>query len=500
MAERIRIPQGPGARLNMPAVPAGTGGEMIAELGDTLTKIAQAKRDVQDTIEANELLAEHTIRSREKQSELLRTDLDDEQIVPSYQTELETINQEIIGKAKSDNVRNMLSAQLPGRSAGKVNEMRAESDSRFTAKALGRDLEAEQMISKAYAIAGTDEERASLKQMRIDSIGVLASRGVYNENEKKKAISKSLHGFELYEAQRAVQTNPSLGLKALTEPAEFLKQFPNLKIEDLDKIFSESVQVEERRYQLLQRKRKDVRELHESAIDEAVIRNQMDWNTLNALREQGMISPERYRAAATQLQKNLEEGTTAANDPSFKGNLETQIRLNPYSVKIGAVMEGLNSGKLSRKDANELLDLKQKWQKALKEDAESTDPRLKGPLYQTGKGKIDRIIGKGMGGIFGLIDAETQRQWGAATDEYQARLMKERDKTPAEIADDIILKFKGPPDKTIVPKGYQKKDGSPDHQKLLDAMKTVKDPTARKFIDTMIEALMEAEKQGLPGQ
>jgi hypothetical protein len=205
------------------------------------------------------------------------------------------------------------------------------------------------------------------------------------------------------------------------------------------------------------------------------------------------MDPDDYRRNATLIQKQDEEG--GMDDPRTRGLLETRIRLNPYSVNTRELLGELERGGLSRKGVNDLLDLKHKWEKALKDDANTTDPRLRGPLYSAGKTKIDRIIGKGLGGIFGLLDEDTQRRYGAALDLYNDKVMKEPNRSHQDISDEIIKTFRGPPGKDFVPQKYKgQKEGTVDTKKLIEDYQKA-DPQTKKFLGALIDALQDQMQQ-----
>jgi hypothetical protein len=490
---RIPIPEGPGGSITRPRATPGTTGQGLQQLGKEVLDFAQAKKNVEDTIEVNELLAEHSIRSRELQSEMLRTDLREDELGPEFEKRIKDLNTEIEGKARSQTVKDLLRSHLPSKTASKIGEIHAERDRRFTATALAGYERSVQLNTRAYAGAASDDERLQIRERHLAAMNVLGRMGVFSAEQLQKENSKFQRGIEIFDVQRAIQADPNAGLEALINPKKFLEKYPNVQMDDLDNIFEKGVQVEEQQRRLLQQRKKDAREAVISTIDEGVIRGKVTFEQLNTLRDRGLMDPDDYRRNATLIQKQDEEG--GMDDPRTRGLLETRIRLNPYSVNTRELLGELERGGLSRKGVNDLLDLKHKWEKALKDDANTTDPRLRGPLYSAGKTKIDRIIGKGLGGIFGLLDEDTQRRYGAALDLYNDKVMKEPNRSHQDISDEIIKTFRGPPGKDFVPQKYKgQKEGTVDTKKLIEDYQKA-DPQTKKFLGALIDALQDQMQQ-----
>src|SRR5262245_16903065 len=135
-SSRIPIPSGPNGGLNLPRATSNGAAEGLAEINDTLFKSQQAKKDIEDTIEANRLLSEHTIRAKEIQTELMRSGMREDELLPAYTAQLDALQKEIVGKARSADVAQLLEQHIPNRNAGKIIEMSAESDRRFSSKAI----------------------------------------------------------------------------------------------------------------------------------------------------------------------------------------------------------------------------------------------------------------------------------------------------------------------------------------------------------------------------
>src|SRR5262245_17158845 len=102
MPDRINTPVGPSTQLNLPRARGNRTPDALMEINETILRSYKAKKDVEDTIEANKLLAEHGVRAREIQSELMRTDLREDQLIPAYTAKLEELNKDLIGRASPD--------------------------------------------------------------------------------------------------------------------------------------------------------------------------------------------------------------------------------------------------------------------------------------------------------------------------------------------------------------------------------------------------------------
>ncbi len=497
MAELPRVELGKvQSGLSLPRVTPGTAGKGLSDLGDEILGYAKAKQDINDTIEANELLAEHSIKARELQSTMLRSDIREDQLAPTYEKAIGDLNQEITNKARSQNVRDMLAQNLPSRTAAKVNEIQSESDRRFTATALAGYERALTLNTRDYAGATTDAQRAEIKDRHLKSLEVLSRMGIFDADRRQKEADRFSRQVELFDVERALNKDPEAGMEAITDPKKFLEKYPNVKIDDLDNIFTKSVQIEERQRTLLKQRRKDAQDEVVGIIDESVIRGKMDFDKLDNLRDRKLISPEDYRRSALALQKQSEEG--GVDDPKVKGEFETMIRQWPQYVTESNLITSFNNGFLSRKGLNELLDLKQKWTKAKEDEADKVDPRLKGPLYTEGKSKIDQVVGKGLTISGVAVDDNTRRRWGAAMDEYLERVVKERDKSHAQIADEIVQRYQGAAKPAeVVPFKYQdpKKPSGVDLGRLKQDYLKEKDPRERERIMNLMRRLKEFDDQ-----
>jgi hypothetical protein len=461
--------------LNLPRAEPGQVGRAVTQLGNQLQSISEVKRDIDNAIEANELLAEHTIASRTMQSDLEREGFQSNELQPAYEKRIEELNKQVLGKAKSADVRARLEQILPLRSAARIDEVRQQADQRFKSEALAGYERVLQKNTTAYALAKTDQEREVLKNQHLGTLDVLTSRYVISPEQREKEGQRFSRQVELFDVQRMILADPSVGLDALLSPEKFLERFPNVKIDDLDNIYSNSVQAQDLQTRKLEAARKQARESIISKVDEDTIRGGMTWDKLNQLRDSQLISPEDYRRNALAMDKILDEG--GKDDPSTYGQLATQIRLNPNSVSTSQILSPVNNGTLSRKGANELLDLKATWQrahraevradKALANAGNATPARLRGPLFQTAKNKIDRIIGRGMGGMLGMLDEESQRRYGQAIDLYMERTVREPNVSHQKISDEIIEMFKGPATtEDLIPPGYRNEKGKANWNKI----------------------------------
>jgi hypothetical protein len=486
-----------------------SGGRALEKLGDSLQNTSRILKDINDSIESNELLAEHTIAARGIQSSLEREGYQSDEMVPEYEKRLKSLNEEVFKKAKSSDVRARLQQILPMRGAAYTSEVQQHADQRFKSEALAGYERMLQKNTTAYALAKSDQERELLKNQHLGTLDVLSSRYVITPEQREKEGQRFSRSVELFDVQRNILADPSAGLDALLNPTHFLEKYPNVKIEDLDNIYGSSLQAQELQTRQLEKARKEARESIISRVDEETIRGGMTFDKLNQLRDSNLISPDDYRRNALAIQKITEEG--GPGDPYTQGLLATRIRLNPKSVSTSEITSGLNNGSLSRKGVNELLDLKHTWERnaaadaraeklANKPDAPTTPTRLKGPLYSVGKNKIDRIIGKGMGGMLGMLDPESQRIYGNAIDLYQERAMKEPNKPHAQISDEIIEMFKGPVDvKEVVPGKYKNEKGNPAWDKIKqDYLKA--DPSTKKFMDGLVGKLKEIESATEDGE
>lgn len=490
---RAGIPGGPQGRLGYPSPqPAGVD-RTIARLGEDLSAFAKAKQDIRDTVEANQLLAEFSILAREKQSEILFSNRDDNQIITDYEKELDTIGQDLRGRAKSANVQDLLSVHLPARLAGKINEMRGEQDQRFVTRSLADLANVTDANQKGILMAGTWQEREEIKQRQLATLEVFASKGVLDQAKKQEAAKGFLRSVDLFEIGQKMQYDPTFGARAITHPESVLEDHPNVTNADLGNILAGSVQAEEKAYQTLQRKRKELRESYEATVDEAGIRGQLTWDVLNTLNRNGVVSPETYRRNATLLESRVQDG--GIDNPNIRGDLQTRIRLNPGSVSNGEILGHLGRD-LSRKTANELLDLKQTRTRLFQADAESTDPRFKGILFREGKEKIDQTVGKGLT-ISGIqVDDNTRRRWAAASDLYLERVSKERDKPQHQIANEVIELYQGPATPgEVMPERYRsdlppwKNTGGVNRDLLRQDYLRETDPIRRAELERLIDFL-----------
>lgn len=496
-------------QISIPRAQAG-GGLDTRGLESSMAEITNwmdRKRDIQDTIDANELLAEHSIEANRLQSETLKSDLRDDELISIYGNKLEQVNQGILKKARSENVRNLLAQQLPSRSAARLGQIQEESDKRFTASALAGYDRSLQLNTRAYASAKTPEERMEIRTRHQNAINILARMGVFDATHKQNETSRFQRSVELFDIEQAIQSNPDAGMEAITDPAKFLKKYPNVKIDDLENVFAKSVQLEDRQRTLFDRRKKEAREAVISTVDEAVIRGKIDFDQLNQLRDRGLLAPEDYRRSAAAIQKLDEEG--GQDDPSVKGDIETRIRLNPFSVGTPEIIGAFNQKRLSRKGMNEVLDLRSTWQRAQESDARSAaaegraaseakiDPRLKGPLFADGKQKIDQIVGKGLT-ISGInVDADTRRRWGAASDEYLQQVVNEPNRSHADIANEIITRYQGPAKAAeIAPQIYRntKAARGVDFQRILKDFDAEKDPKKKNELRALIKKLQETKE------
>jgi hypothetical protein len=485
------------------------GGKALERLGDQLQSTSRILKDINDSIESNELLAEHTIAARGIQSSLEREGFQSDEMVPEYEKRLKSLNEEVLKKAKSSDVRARLQQALPMRGAAYTLEVQQHADQRFKSEALAGYERVLHKNTTAYALAKSDQEREILKNQHLGTLDVLSSRYVITPEQREKEAQRFSRSVELFDVQRNILADPSAGLDALLNPTGFLEKYPSVKIEDLDNIYGSSLQAQELQAKQLEKARKDARESIISKVDEETIRGGMSFDKLNQIRDSGLISPDDYRRNALAIQKITEEG--GPGDSYTQGLLATRIRLNPKSVSNTEIVNGLNNGSLSRKGVNELLDLKHTWERnaaadaraeklANKPDAPTAPARLKGPLYSVGKNKIDRIIGKGMGGMLGMLDEESQRRYGNAIDLYQERAMKEPNKSHSQISDEIIEMFKGPVDvQEIVPQKYRTEKGKPAWDKIKeDYMKA--DPATKKFMDGLVGRLKDLDSATEDGE
>jgi hypothetical protein len=489
---RVEIPKQPGNTYANPRYSSPNETDEIIARGEHLLK---TKKDINDTIELNELLAEHTIKARELQSQLLRTDTSDDLLGPTYERQIGELNDVLLKKAKSQTVRDLLSSHLPTKTASKVNEIQGEADKRFTANVLAGYERTLQMNTVAYAGAKTDQDRKEISGRHLLSIEILKEKGVLDEAHYQQEHQRFLRSIQLFDVERALQADPSAGIEAILSPGKFLEKYPNVKLEDLDNFYAKSVQLEERQRVNLERRRKEAREKAVGIIDEATIKGHMDFDKLNQLRDKDLISPEDYRRNAQAIHKQDEEG--GVDNPAVRGQFETSIRLSPHSVTTANMIDAFNRGALSRKGLNDLFDLKEKWLKHNEEQAEKVDPRLKGPLYSEGKAKIDQVIGKGLT-ISGIqVDDNTRRRWGAAMDEYLEEVQRDRTKSHQVIADEIIKKYQGPTKAAeVTPFQFQdpSKPKRVDAKKLLDAWKRESDPRKKRELGELIDKIREAKE------
>ncbi len=500
-SSRIDIPSGPSGALNYPRATANPSGEALGEISESLYRANKAKRDIEDTIEANRLLSEHTVRAKEIQSELLRTDLREDEILPVYTKKLEELEKEIVGKARSGDVQQLLQQHIPNRNAGKLVEMSAESDRRFASQAMSKYEAAAVDDSVAYVSATSDADRKDIKNRHTRLIGILKSTGVFDDVSAGRAEKKFLRSLDLYDAKKSIQLVPEMGVLAITEPKKFLERFPGLTVEDLDNMFQESIQVQNHRYTLEQRQKKEKQDEATKLIDEGIIRGHIgledvtDAKTGKIIRGisayRDLVPSETYTRMLHALDKQNQEG--GFDDPKVKLNLKSRILNNPSSVSPAEIS---GSTGLSGKSKIELLEYKETIRKSFYERASETDPAFKGPLFGEGKRKIMAVLGGMTENSQYFKDADDARRTTTAIDEYMERVRNKGTKDEATIADEIIEKYQKPQIRQELIKDYRddKKPDKYDFKKMLANYEKEKDPIKKRELAKALKELMETKE------